>query len=465
MSVTDFKRTFTLKQQTPMIHFQSNEEGATLRASEVKPKLDRFLLTCLGGADLGGADLGGADLGGGGFDVDDYIKGVEEARRRKWLVGDGEHPALNYKMRFIAHGTPEKSDEIEAAIRSIETRPRVRPKIPVGSSYFGNMAQFDRNDTPEQKKEKIMAAYKETVFYKQDTPFKPNNPEAAKLSMVIFCYNAELLDMIDKHVAGFFLLHNFGTRQNKGFGSFTVTHRDSVELRYRVDDEISAYFPRTFYYTERQIDSLACVNGLYRLLKSGVNQRGEPYRRSFLYEYLHNMKQPIGNEKAWMKQNGIAPVRGKDVNLSKHENKRQGHLRDFRYVRAMLGLCDNVSYLEKVDPVTGVSDPKYRTTVRIAHCDKIIERYASPITFKVIESHIYILPYPVNKQMLKQRFHFKSKSGSGDIKTPDVFDIDALMLAFEDYVNRINKSDELSRPRSITPLRGKLSHRHRGVNT
>ncbi|CAA6823146.1 MAG: FIG00936276: hypothetical protein [uncultured Sulfurovum sp.] len=39
-----FKTTFTLKQHTPLIHFQSDQSGATLRATELKPKLDRFLL-------------------------------------------------------------------------------------------------------------------------------------------------------------------------------------------------------------------------------------------------------------------------------------------------------------------------------------------------------------------------------------------------------------------------------------
>ena len=33
-----------LEAQSPIIHFQHDQAGATLRASEVKPKLDRFLL-------------------------------------------------------------------------------------------------------------------------------------------------------------------------------------------------------------------------------------------------------------------------------------------------------------------------------------------------------------------------------------------------------------------------------------
>ena len=37
------KFTVQIKQQTPLIHFQWEQPGATLRASEVKPKLDKFL--------------------------------------------------------------------------------------------------------------------------------------------------------------------------------------------------------------------------------------------------------------------------------------------------------------------------------------------------------------------------------------------------------------------------------------
>lgn len=38
-----FKLIIKLKQHTPMIHFQADQEGATLRGSEFKPKLDKFL--------------------------------------------------------------------------------------------------------------------------------------------------------------------------------------------------------------------------------------------------------------------------------------------------------------------------------------------------------------------------------------------------------------------------------------
>lgn len=42
--MSSFKVEFTLKQHTPIIHFQSEQSGSTLRATELKPKFDRFLL-------------------------------------------------------------------------------------------------------------------------------------------------------------------------------------------------------------------------------------------------------------------------------------------------------------------------------------------------------------------------------------------------------------------------------------
>jgi len=42
--MSKFKAVFTLKQHTPLIHFHSEQSGATLRATELKPKFDSFLI-------------------------------------------------------------------------------------------------------------------------------------------------------------------------------------------------------------------------------------------------------------------------------------------------------------------------------------------------------------------------------------------------------------------------------------
>ena len=38
-----YKLEFTLKQHTPLIHFQHDQDGAILRATELKPTLNKFI--------------------------------------------------------------------------------------------------------------------------------------------------------------------------------------------------------------------------------------------------------------------------------------------------------------------------------------------------------------------------------------------------------------------------------------
>ena len=66
------KKEYFLHQETPMIHFQSNEEGACLRGTEVKPKLDKFILKKKGSIPS------------------------------EWYVDREQSNALNYKIRIAA---------------------------------------------------------------------------------------------------------------------------------------------------------------------------------------------------------------------------------------------------------------------------------------------------------------------------------------------------------------------------
>lgn len=68
---TSPKLSFQLLCHSPLIHFQANEDGATLRASEVKPKLDAYLISKL------------------------------NPTKREWYVQLGKNQALNYRMKII----------------------------------------------------------------------------------------------------------------------------------------------------------------------------------------------------------------------------------------------------------------------------------------------------------------------------------------------------------------------------
>lgn len=164
--------TITLKQHTPLIHFQHDQENATLRASEVKPKLDRFILTKLGKGD--------------------YNAGVSEAKDRNWLVGKGEYPALDYKMRIIPQ---EKIADMHLNSYRNNKGKWTTEKFPL---LLANMGGQDNRD-----------GLMNLVMHRSNIMF-------------LHCRNNKLYDELEVQIPYFIENTNFGQRSNKGFGSFTV---------------------------------------------------------------------------------------------------------------------------------------------------------------------------------------------------------------------------------------------------
>jgi hypothetical protein len=99
--MSKFKLEFTLKQHTPIIHFQSDQAGATLRATELKPKLDRFLIEAFEKE---------------GIDYKDFLIA-------------GQERALDYKVSI----TPDLSSA--ETIETIDSRGREQSN----PLFFGNM--------------------------------------------------------------------------------------------------------------------------------------------------------------------------------------------------------------------------------------------------------------------------------------------------------------------------------------
>lgn len=431
-----------LKQQTPMIHFQHREDGACLRGSDLKPKLDRFLLEQM--------EKGYATPKEAGRDI---------AGKNGWLTGDDARPALNYKVSVNADGTQDdrtliKSNTIEVESRSLKEFNRTgkaragRGDTPICRSYFGNMVEMGGARTPDEKIELVRAAYRETVFY--------TKPILLKLT----CFIPELADLIREHLPGFFLLHNFGTRSNKGFGSYVISEIDGKPASADHEAVIAGYLPHPFYKVgqyqkpdyKQQMDDIA---DLYQLMKSGLNDRDE-YYRAFIYEYMH--RKGIGNEKAWMKQNRISPVLPE--NAAKGEHIRQSGFTDHRYVRAMLGIGDNIRYIKQLDKDGKPDFASGSTTVKIAgkQMDSdnkpLIQRFASPILFKVAGNCTYMLPFEPNQAILGQPFEFTGYKKM-TLMTPEAFDMCDFAAQFADYINKPDTQSKLNSSRRLH-FRGKL---------
>lgn len=79
-----FQKTYTLLPQSPLIHFQHEQKGATLRASEVKPKLDRYIIRR-------------------------YQRENGAPVPKSWILEQSpdDQPALRYKLRITATGETE----------------------------------------------------------------------------------------------------------------------------------------------------------------------------------------------------------------------------------------------------------------------------------------------------------------------------------------------------------------------
>jgi len=266
------KISISIKQHTPIIHFQYNQDGATLRASEVKPKLDKFILAKLG-------------------------KGIIEdgqtiAKGKNWLIGDGEHPSLDYKVKIsVSHTTFNEIEEGD--------------KFPC---FFANMGEEYRKNT----KGFLMSG----------------NP----LRMDIFCANSELLKIIKEASTDFFFNHNFGTRQSKGFGSFFPEGAE-INVDY-------PYFELPFSPSFSDLDSykqlFESIDVFYKSIRAGINLKDRNKKTTFYFKsllFLFYSKQNISWEKKAIKdyfQNGSGPSENsrivKDIfGLSSVENWREQH--------------------------------------------------------------------------------------------------------------------------------------------
>ena len=292
-----FQRTYTLLPQSPLIHFQYNQNGAALRATEVKPKLDRYI-------------------------IKRYIKQYGKPVPGKWR--NKQSPtALNYKLQINA---AEKTEPLKLGRKTDY------------AIYFANM---------NEKKEKNKNTQKRGIY--------------AKMSLTVTCFISELLDYIIEIIGDFFVVSNFGAMQDKGFGSYLVDEEDDKkeykpeQIASLLKDE---YGCKAVYYfsvkgngtkgnssngkTEKEIEEenqksiqknlFNNIKVLHNTLKAG--NAFSPKTQSLLYKYFREKVDPsLKSEKEWLKKN---------AKLSKSA-----------YIRALMGVSDHMGTVEKPVDIEG----------------------------------------------------------------------------------------------------------------
>lgn len=363
----DWQKEYKLVQHTPLIHFQHSEPHACLRATEVKPKLDRFLIEQL--------------------EKDDRFG---DGRWKKWFVGDGSQQSFDYMMRITPNSEQvERTQSIERAIARAEHRPPNASFHEIHKNYFGNMASGNNiQDT-------IRETFKESLLYKDG------------LTLTIRCFIPELLTLIDEHIRGFFMMHNFGTRQRKGFGSFTVDISTKPN-EPKGFDLVGKYCPNAYYCKlNDNVSADALLDAVWVIsafLRSGFNRGEGNYVRSFVFRYFQREKNPLANDKAFVKQQVLHNVYN-EATRGEHLHPYGNNVR-YRYVRGLLGTNENSRFCRAPRGETREDRTVHNIYI---HSAEGVERFPSPLLFKPIGKFVFILPQKMPDKIFGSEFYILKK--------------------------------------------------------
>ncbi|MBL0721151.1 MAG: hypothetical protein JJV88_01065 [Sulfurovum sp.] len=330
--MSKFKVEFTLKQHTPIIHFQSEQSGATLRATELKPKFDKFLKE---------------------YAFDGEIP-------KEFLIDEGKD-ALDYKVKIE---------------QNISQATLIDKRDPL---FFGNMG-----DDKDKKFKTINKAFK----------------------IELFTYKLKLKTILEEHFEAYLANTNFGTRQSKGFGSFYLNKPfDKSLVKYKV-------------YSFKTTDWKKDIGLFYQFIRQGINlpkstdecPETKFYSKPVIFSYAKN--------KGWTWDKKAIKSKYFNTILAKQIGCRSGDVLIYK---------SNKSYLLR--DLFGLSSSQQWMSynkVNIEKENEDIDRFKSPITFKVVDNIVYFWANDTVKKILDKEFTIKAGKGNDSLKlsTPKHFDLD-----------------------------------------
>ena len=338
------KLVIKLKQHTPLIHFQHDQEGATLRASEVKPKLDRFILSRLGQGN--------------------YQAGIDQAKANGWLIGKGDHPALDYRMRIEAKAI-EKLDINERQKYTQRHAQRDKPFIQQGNvKYLAKVRRSDRKKIFDLKPYPLFFANLDSDYCNSDE-YRRFSFTDEPIVMILLSRNTSLYNYISDPdlMNDFFFQTNFGTRQSKGFGSFGIVKNDSFyrprlsQYRFKLDMDM---WEDINYIDEEFKKVFECIELFYKTLRGGINLKNGHGETLFYFKSLSYLYADGFLNAKWDKRK----IKEEFYRIDRNINPNTYDIRD------MLGFSTSEQWLSYGDSVEKSSD--------------VADRMQSPILFKPI---------------------------------------------------------------------------------
>jgi hypothetical protein len=340
-----FSTTIQIKQHTPLIHFQYSQSGAALRATELKPKLDKFLIKKVFKGDFQEYKNYLVE-----HDENQYKKLNEQEKTR---YEKDIHKALDYKITVIARD----------------------------QSHFSY---------------KVITENKTGILYSQ-------------MNINIFCFHQKLLNIINQYINEFFILHQFGLGQSKGFGGFTTRQTTPKLFEQILEKNYHVIYKKELKHIKNYKDVLEIIKREYQMLKSGINFKG--YVKSKLFQYMCR-EHDIDWEKRYIKETlkkeypEIFSLLLKDTDENRIQRcpsslEKPG----YKYIRALLGLAEHNEY--RVDKR---KSPLEKIKIIIKDKQEQITRFQSPIQFKIFKENnnytLYLLPQPIVDDIFDREFSF-----------------------------------------------------------
>jgi len=356
--MSSFSISFTLKQHTPMIQFQSDQKGATLRATELKPKLDRFLLK-----------------------KNSALKSIETPNGERYL---------DYKVAISS----SKPEEISF---SLINEPKKDTKT--GQQKRDNKGNLSWEPYPN---------FFANLGDGTGKSHKKFSKSKGLLHVVFRSFNHEILEAIKEHFCEFLLKHNFGTRQTKGFGSFYIDTSDKEHYR----DPKTILNGLSFATPSGEKEMFKYIEWFYKSLRSGINMKDREGNTTYYFKaasYLYAKEKGYVWDKRAIKHKFLSDRSGDEIERHGKVDILTDDHNNARLVRDLLGLSTLQSW--------GKSELEKESKKRGK--DALIARMKSPLLFKPIQTEkgyqVFLIPFAINAKMYNQEFSIKY-NGKGPLK-------------------------------------------------
>lgn len=416
-----FSRTYTLRQHTPLIHFQAEQKGATLRATEVKAKLDKYVNNV--------------------FvkylppDESEKITSFFDNREKVNSVYSLAIKELGPPRRFLVSSylSSKQTDAIELKneFGYIKNAPYFAMENEIKKKFFSEIIGTDTLEIVDNWESAISYW---GVYWKDG------------IELTFTSFKSGFFDELERIIPAFLANHNFGTRQTKGLGCFTLSTTGQKDFEKQIiqnQNNVCIYKKEL----NGNNDPLEVLNMDYRYLKAGFNPPNNDYYKSELWLYLcsvdNNSLPKINWEKKKIKEILSSDEKYKEVweaiERTYKYKPRKKDLEDHRlrqgftayYIRALLGLA------EQFDFTVGGGR---KISIKVKDEADEVDRAPSPILFKVFDNTIYL----IGRRMPDHLWQRIEKDGNGNqVTAPREFGFYLYTSGFP--VNYKGKGDKKSR--------------------